>query len=315
MALTQHCSVFASFHQDGINLILRHVMEQRPSLVNFGTDTFVGHEERMCRRINAHPEVLRRGNPLFTVEPPLPVPGTGGALGLEFCAQLVGLEVDFHPGNNIPLPSELNPPLAAQRLALRASFCAAIGCPHPAVLKRYELIPGSIGTVQRVGDRIKVGTGASSRAALDVRAFSAGADLRQIDAAELRPPELVQQEPTRVPGRTVTIPSTRLNCFCLDVVGVAHMERVGSGSQASIQVMLDGLEVIDIQPAGLENSLECYVSTLLRLVILPRLRIAMNTLVFELGNYGTLSPTPTSGAVPQNPSIANNALSVFIDLS
>ena len=65
----------------------------------------------------------------LTVENPLPVPGTNGLYGFDFCVQIVKLEIDFHPGNVFALPPELNPPLQPQRLALRLTVCAAIVCP------------------------------------------------------------------------------------------------------------------------------------------------------------------------------------------
>ncbi len=61
MAPTDHCNVFGSVHEDGFNKILHHVMRQRPSLFNYGTRFFAVRPERMCRRIEAHPEVFRRG--------------------------------------------------------------------------------------------------------------------------------------------------------------------------------------------------------------------------------------------------------------
>jgi hypothetical protein len=148
------------------------------------------------------------------------------------------------------------------------------------------------------------------RAAVRADARQWGA-LQELDAASL-----TEEKPTQLTwGNTTIIPSRGLNCFCLRVAVVAHVERVGSGAAAAIQVVLDGLEIIDLSPEGLENGIECYLGTLLRLVVFPKLRITLNTLVFELGSYGTLSPTPVSAAVPFNPSIAKDALSVFIDLA
>jgi hypothetical protein len=37
MAFTDNADLFASVGEDGINLVVRHIMRQRPSLVNYGT--------------------------------------------------------------------------------------------------------------------------------------------------------------------------------------------------------------------------------------------------------------------------------------
>ena len=129
MAFTDHCDVFASLHEDGINRVVRHIMRQRPSLFNYGTRLFAQQPDLLCERIEPHPEVEDRGDPLLTIEDPLPVPGTGGLYGFDFSVQIVKLEIDFHPGNTFALPPELNPPLQPQRLGLRLMVCAAIVCP------------------------------------------------------------------------------------------------------------------------------------------------------------------------------------------
>ncbi len=129
MAFTNHCDVFGSLHEAGINRVVRHIMLQRPSLFNYGTRLFAQQPGLLCEKIEAHPEVEDRGNPILTVENPLPVPGTNGLYGFDFCVQIVKLEIDFHPGNVFALPPELNPPLQPQRLALRLTVCAAIVCP------------------------------------------------------------------------------------------------------------------------------------------------------------------------------------------
>ena len=39
MAFTDESDVFGSVHEDGINLVVRHLMRQRPSLFNYATKT------------------------------------------------------------------------------------------------------------------------------------------------------------------------------------------------------------------------------------------------------------------------------------
>ena len=76
MAFTSNSDVFVSVNEAGINQIVRHVMLQRPSLFNYGTDAVIRNPELWCAPIEAAPAVHQRGNPLITREPPLPLMGT-----------------------------------------------------------------------------------------------------------------------------------------------------------------------------------------------------------------------------------------------
>ena len=115
----------------------------------------------------------------------------------------------------------------------------------------------------------------------------------------------------RPEGPKTGLPFRKLNCFCLDVYAVIHAER----SDGQIKLKLDGFEIVDIKPEGLENILECYVETIIRLSLLPKLKISLNDLVFDIEDYISIEPTPISGAVPFNPSIDKDKLSVFINLN
>ena len=39
MAFTDNCDLYAAVHEDGINLIARHILRQRPSLFNYERPT------------------------------------------------------------------------------------------------------------------------------------------------------------------------------------------------------------------------------------------------------------------------------------
>ena len=75
MAFTDDSDLFGSLDETGLNRIARHMLQQRPSLFNYATRFFITQPDRLCQRIDAHPEVVRRGNPLITEEEPLPIPG------------------------------------------------------------------------------------------------------------------------------------------------------------------------------------------------------------------------------------------------
>ena len=90
-----------------------------------------------------------------------------------------------------------------------------------------------------------------------------------------------------------------------------HIDRTNN----YIELKLDGLEIVDIKPEGLENILECYIETIIRLSLLPKLRMSLNKLVFEIENYLTIEPTPISANVPFNPSVKEDKVSVFVNLN
>lgn len=271
MSLTEHCNVFGAFHEDGFNKIVEHIMRQRPSLFNYASLYFATRPDQMCRKIVVHPEVIRRANPLITIEDPLPIPGTGGHYGVDFCAQLAEARIDFHPGNAIGLPPELSP-LGPQQAALSATFCVGLACPDA---KRTEFL----------GDLL-----ASEKS---------------------RDSDNKDQRPTIQP-----IPAEHINCFCLEVYATLHLARVVSNGSEFLVLRLDGFEIVDIEPKGLEDALECYVATILRVGILPKIRLAIDTLTFEMGSFLTLNAklTPISADVPNNPAIEDDQIKVFVDL-
>lgn len=285
MAFTSNSDLFGSVHENGINRVVRHIMRKRPSLFNYGTAIFAQRPELMCAKIDPHPWVIQRNNPLITVEDPLPLLGTDGMFGLNFCAQLTEAKIDFHPGNAIELPPELHP-LGGQRFAFHVRVCAGIGCPSKKVLDGVELpLPPP-----------------------DDRKPTGGKDDRE------QPPK---DTPRRSP---IPLPVDQIQCFCLDLFAVCHFEVKGAPGNQRLTGKLDGLEIVDIKPDGLENSIECYLTALIQLVLLPRLSVAIDAIVFDIPVAGitnatvTVSATPTSAAVPFNPSVANDQLSIFIDV-
>jgi hypothetical protein len=75
MAFTDNADLFASVAEDGVNLIVRHVMRQRPSLVNDGTAwVAAAPSQRLCQPIDPAPDVSSRQNPLLIIMDPIPIP-------------------------------------------------------------------------------------------------------------------------------------------------------------------------------------------------------------------------------------------------
>jgi len=262
MPLTSNCSIFGSFHEKGFNKIISHVMKQRPSLFNYATaDLGEKGNSKLCHKISAHPGVDEFNNEYTTEVSYLPILGYSGIYGLSFCAQIIDMKIDFHPGNIINLPAELNPPLKPQRVALSLEFCAGIACPDPDII-------------------------------------------REVVGSEGR-----EEDDKNFPSRPLRFEA--LQCFCLKVCAIAVVRR----NATHIWLELEGLEIKDIRPVGLENSMECYLSTMLNLSIFPKLKIALNDLVFDLESYVSIAPTPISPAVPFNPSIKKDTISIFLNAS
>ena len=272
MAFTDNCDIFAAFHEDGFNRILRHIQNQRPSLFNYATKAVADDPNLLCKAINAHPVVQLRGNPLVTLEDPLPIPGTN--YGLNFAVQITDLKIDFHPGKKITLPKELDPPLKAQRMAIQLTLCAGIGCPPDDLVNKYIPPPDPPGSKDR------------------------------------------EQRPSEKQPEIIPLPTRDLHCFCLDVFLVGGVRIRSYYGRPWLEPFADGLEIVDIKPEGLEDSLECYALMLLKLAVLPKLRVLLERAPFELmKNVAvTLKPTPTSPKVPNNPAIEQDQLKGFINV-
>lgn len=281
MAFTDNSDLYGAFHEDGFNKIIRHVMRKRPSLFNYGTEAIAREwEKRLCCRPDVAPEVLDRNNPVVTIESPIPVLGSGGAYSLNWAAQIADLSIDFHPSNR-KLPDELGGKLDNQQLAVYARICAGIGCPPRWVFDEFPP-PDQPPIVIPRDDRDK-------------------------DRPKDRPPDRPRPDP-------ITFPSPELACFELELYATAHAELDGPTNQRVVELVVDGIEIVDIEPAGLEHSLECYLFTLLRWVVMPRMRMLLPMFVFDLPlDLGAVTITAATG-VPNNPAIEDDQLKVFVDM-
>jgi hypothetical protein len=278
MGFTDNCDIFASFHEDGFNRIINHVRQQRPSLFNYATADVANNVKLLCKTIDVHPIVLLRNNPQVTIEDPLPIPGTN--YGVSFAVQLVELKIDFHPGDEFNLPSELNPPLDSQRLAIKMTICGGIGCPPEEIIDRLIPPPADPSDKQSKEDRTR------------------------------------EKEPL------IPLTTRELNCFCLDAYAIGGLRIANYNGNPYLEPFLDGFEIVDIKPEGLENSLECYIGLMLKLSVLPGLRILLKHAPLNLtqgaGDFFpqptnvVLSPMPVSSALPNNPAIEKDMLKVFI---
>jgi hypothetical protein len=317
MSLTANCDFYAAIHDEGINRVIRHLMRQRPSLFNYGSSLLASNPEMLCERIEADSAVVSNNNPLVTVLDPLPVIGLSGfpggsiaptGLALNFAAQLSKGQIDFFPGNVFTLPSELGS-LARQRLAVHFRVCAGIGCPS-----REFPLPGRprpLGTNIIRNERLITNNSRISVSDLAIRNNNNNND-----------GGLVVSDPRD--DKVITLPTAKLECFCLDLFATAGAKITGTVGNQRIGLSVDGIEIVDLKPEGLENAIECYARLVLNYGLLPPISEFVSKLAFDLHQI----PTSTTGdvqvsgaiqvsastAVPNNPAIEEDQLKTFVNL-
>lgn len=282
MTFTANSDIYFAIHDAGINRVVKHVMRKRPSLFNYGTSFFLSNPQALCSAIDVAPEVTAAGNPIVHVMPPLPVPGMSA--GLNFCVQLSKGEIDFHAGNVFTLPPELTP-LASQRLAVHFRACAGIGCAS----RDFIHLPG-------------------------LTKFSA-ATIARHSATDLQPSRDVG---VFLPDRPdVPLPPSKIECFCLDLFATAGCRITGVPGSQLIRPKVDGIEIVDLKPEGLENAIECYALLAINQGILPPLTQSISALAFgviDLPDSMGKIQVSASTAVPNNPAIEDDQLKAFVNL-
>jgi hypothetical protein len=215
------------------------------------------------------------------------------------------------PGHTLTLPPELDP-IGFQQFALHLRACFGLACPSDLVVENL---------------------------AAEMEAAVAESVLRAAEPPALPPPTTTSPpvsgggvQPAlaaRAVGGTnaPTVPSVNVLCSCLDVFGVGHFERgtVAGVRGTFLKTRLDNLEVVDLvtdPPSNLESMLECYLKVVLRLGVLPRLIVPMQSLVLNItkmlqdndtsiGQHVTLVPATD---VPNNPAVEDDELKVFFNL-
>jgi hypothetical protein len=118
--------------------------------------------------------------------------------------------------------------------------------------------------------------------------------------------------------RLPVLPVTDLDCFVLRIFATGRLSVLSiplpfqPRPLEQIRLEVDGLEIVDIAPQGLEAAVECYLVAMLRGYVLPTLVLGLQDLtVSSLG----ISVTPyLSPGLPHNPAIEQNELRVWLDL-
>jgi hypothetical protein len=346
MPFTDRSDLFGAVHEEGINRVVRHIMRQRPSLFNYATPFFRRRPDLLCTPIVADQKVIDARNPLFTVQDPLPILGAPVKIGLNFCVQLTDFVLDFHPGNSIQLPPQLGT-LPAQRLALRARACVGIDCPPDDILPDFirEMEEAAVRNgdvivkpprsqrrllaaraLPNVVRRVSPALGRAARAAVPIASVTPIRRRFPFDDIAVDLDDLVL-DPGRFDDEPRTLPTRALLCVCLELFAVAHFEwgPIGQDQKQFLKPRLDGIEIVDLQPTPMEDAIECFLKTTLRLGILPRLVVPIEAMILDITKVladndvnieekVSLRPAPTSPQLPFNPAIEQDQLKAFINL-
>jgi hypothetical protein len=301
MAFTSNSDLFGAVHEEGLNRVVRHIMRQRPSLFNYGTALVQANPALLCEPIEAAPRVTQ----LISLLPPIPLFGAD-QFALNYCFQLTNLEIEFHPGNTITLPPELNPPLGEQRFAFRARGCGGLGCPS----REFKPIVDLILELSQIAT-LRQATRPSLTREIPAESFATARAAPRDVLQDI----LVRPDQVFVPRQHV-FPTRQLACFCLDLLATGRAGLIGPEGNKRVNVQLDNLEIVDLTPGGLEKSLECYFLLVVNQGILPQVNTAISETLFKMidfGEFGSLTVS-ASTAVPNNPALEEEQLKTFIDL-
>jgi hypothetical protein len=109
------------------------------------------------------------------------------------------------------------------------------------------------------------------------------------------------------------LPVDSLTCFILKIFAVGHLT-VDAGAPQQIKMEVDGVDIVEIQPSGLEETVECYLIAMLKGAILPGIVLALQTIPINSLGITSVTPTLTAG-LPNNPAVEQNELRVWLDLA
>ncbi len=282
MALTENSNLMGRFQESAFNTILNELMLQNPKTFNYATAKVI-KTNRYCSPIVINPILDSMGVEKCTEVSKLPIIGSSDpSLGIDYCAQIKELKIDFNPSSSIQLPPELGN-LALQQFALKGTICAGLGCNQIGIGNwKYKDIFIS-----------------------DVRGMSRKLSGKKVKTKSTRLNE-IKKGLVFTPAEYL-----KMNCFCLSLYAKVVLVRDGN----YLKLKLVGIELEDITPLGLENTIECYLKQMLDNSVFPKLKIAIEDLVFNVGSYFSVSLTPISASLPHNPYISNNYLSTFLNIN
>jgi len=275
--------IYGAITDSAINRAIKFLMRWRPALFNFvapsqyptfdGNGYFTGFGERWLTCSSVKWPPGVDHNTFPRYTRQDPLKMPGVVGGgIPFCAQITDAKIDFHPSNTIDLPVALTPPLMNQRFAVWADVSCGVGCPTDALID----------------------------ALLNAHFYA--------HSKFMLTPDLFNQ---------MTLDVQSLICFSLELFATGHLytqPQPGSSnpSVTEIRVAVNGVEVQNVRPNGLEDAVECYIRMYIRAYVLPKLVLALEPIIVKALGV-TFTPTLTSG-LPNNPAIEQHELRVWLDV-
>lgn len=122
---------------------------------------------------------------------------------------------------------------------------------------------------------------------------------------------------THIRDRKQYVPFRELECFCLDLFATLGVDFVtGPSGDQHLQGRLEGIEIVDLAPTGLEDAIECYATLAIRFGLLPQLAVPVMGHTEGVPGLATITVEPTlPPAVPNNPALDADELKLFLDIA
>lgn len=302
--LTNFNNFTIALHETAFFTLIEAFREQVPRIFNYATadliaaiDEDVDRDPKGVGTLICDKEVIERNNKrrrplreqdLFTPVSYLPIPGYDGDRGISYIVQIGRITFDFHPNETIRMPRELSDQFVEQSVGLELGICMGIACPVKETLEKIlEAMPPP-----------------------------------QPDDPKKDDPK--KDDPTKDPpeppdGPANPFPVNNIDCFCLTVKAVGRFKRrpqtIDTGGEDSVYLSLElsAVEIVDIEPRGLENSLECLIYMILTFGVLPKLRMLISDLKLAVGPFSVVLE-PLSDKIPFNPAVERDRLLTFLRL-
>lgn len=115
------------------------------------------------------------------------------------------------------------------------------------------------------------------------------------------------------------LPVKELDCFVISIAATGHLAVKAvtpPGAPApldEIHLEVNGVEIVDIAPTGLENFVECYLVAMLKSYVLPQLVLQFQEIAVNAIGLDAVTPRLTPG-LAHNPAIEENELRISLDL-
>ncbi len=281
--------VYVGLEEQAIRCVIETVMQQRPSLFNYATQGFIDRPELLYMPIAAHPAVISRGNTLLTlVKTGLPVIGTRLLQQLNQPPPTNGQELP-------KLPEYYSLNFFFQVTAVQVDFSPGNTISMPPGLPTLP--------EQHFAMRVAVAAGAGFPS-----------------------PSFNLLSRPNTDNLPVLAPIESVCKFPMEVVFSGYVTRTPV-SESPLAAGVDGFEIVDLEPSGLECLIESYVKMELQQVLIPQLlTLLRNTLPglivkiaiphkpdspITLPGAVKATLTPISATIPHNPAFQSDTVQVY----